>query len=106
MTTNHGDWHTVVVTVDGENDDGTPLLDYELAHVDSCAPPEFPAAWSEARCHLEHLIWEWASDHAEDFGIPTAPGTYRMRAWSEPGHWYGPHWEDPDEGVEIDDTRP
>lgn len=102
MTITYTEWHTVTVQADGENEDGTPCLDYELAHVDSCSPP---APWNElpqARCHLEHLIWELASDHAEDYGIPTAPGTYRMRAWSEPGHWYGPHWEDPDEGFEID----
>lgn len=101
--TTYGEWHTVTVLIDGENEDGSPCVHYELAHVESCAPP---APWNElphARCHVEHLIWEWASDHAEDFGIPTEPGTYRMRAWSEPGHWCGPHWEDPDEGIEVDD---
>ena len=104
MSVTYGEWHTVTVTVDGENEDGSPCLHYDLAHVDGCDPPPM---WNElppARCHLDHLIGEYASE-PDEYGIPTEPGTYRMRAWSEPGHWYGSHWEDPDEGVDVDTIR-
>ncbi|MFD3426111.1 hypothetical protein [Nocardia fluminea] len=106
MTT-YGEWHTVTVLVDGENEGGTPCLHYELAHVDSCAPPappEPPAIWPDARCHLEHIIWE-SSAYPDLYGIPTEAGTYRIRAWYSPAEWGGSYCSDPEDGIEIDDEE-
>lgn len=107
MTT-YSEWHTLTVAHDGENEDGTPCLNYELAHADNCPadtvpdPDEFPCL--EPRCHLELLIREWSHMH-EEYGIPTEPGTYRARSWYSPGEWYGASYCEPEDGIEIDDEQ-
>lgn len=101
-----GAWHTLTVAHDGEEEDGTPLLDYDLAHPDTCPPAETPAepqVWPAPRCHLDHIIQESSGD-PDEYGVPTEPGSYRLRAWATPGHWCGSYYSDPEDGIEIDET--
>lgn len=109
MTITYSEWHTLTVTLDGENHDGTPYLDYDLAHAESCPPATAPDPdshhWPDPRCYLEHFIREWADEHAEDYGIPTKPGTYRARIWYQPGYWSGSYYCEPEDGIEIDEDQ-
>ncbi|MFR9773106.1 hypothetical protein [Nocardia sp. SC052] len=102
--TTYGEWHTLTVGFDGE-EDGKPLLDYTLDHPDTCAPADTapdPHHWPEPRCHLDHIIREFAGE-PDVYGIPPEPGTYRMRAWASPGQWFGSYYSDPEDGIEIDE---
>lgn len=103
--TRYSPWHTLTVTIDGENYDGTPRLDYDLAHPGDCPhqEPTYPEDHHGSPCYLAYLIGERV-DQAEDWGIPTAPGAYRARAWYEPGEWYGAHYCDPDDGIEVEEA--
>lgn len=111
VTTTYSDWHTLTIEPDGENDDGSPLMDYTLAHPDSCAHhsepedaaglPEFVPAYE---CWLAELVGEF-SDCPDYIGLPTEPGTYRLRAWGTAGDWSGPHYIEPDSGIDISEAR-
>ncbi|MFC9874836.1 hypothetical protein [Nocardia salmonicida] len=100
---NYDAWHTLTVEHDGEDEDGAPMLDFTLDHPD-CPPGEplytdGPFVMVRGpRCHLGQIIDEWGH-MPDEYGIPTEPGEYRLRAWFWPGDGYV---SEPDEGIEVE----
>ncbi|WP_280320092.1 hypothetical protein [Nocardia wallacei] len=103
MTTSYGEWHTLTVELDSEDDDGNPAPGYALDHPDSCPPPAGPDnEFYMYQCWVDDLVGEFA-DQPGIVGLPTEPGVYRIRAWGTSGDWVGSHYIEPDSGVEVDE---
>ncbi|MGV9836662.1 hypothetical protein ACWDUL_21075 [Nocardia niigatensis] len=100
ITTTYSEWHTLTVEFDGEDDDGKPLPLYSLDHPASCRTPES----DPDECWLAAEIVAEFADFPHLVGLPTEPGSYRIRAWGTSGDWAGPHYIEPDCGVNIDRT--
>lgn len=99
MTVSYGPWHTLTVTADGEDEDGKPMLDYDIEHTAECTPlgpdGEPVGGWAY-RCAVEMWLYECGD-------WPTEPGTYRVRSWSTPRGWAGSEPVDADGGIEYDE---
>ncbi|MCM6777895.1 hypothetical protein NDR87_31645 [Nocardia sp. CDC159] len=98
----YGEWHTLTIKIDGEDEDGQPALDYKLDHPESCQriPVEGWADMHQFDCHEAELVAEF-EDYPDDIGLPTEPGSYRIRGWATPGNWAGANYVEPAAGVEV-----
>lgn len=94
MSEHYGEWHTLTVGFDGE-EDGKPLLDYTVEHPVGCPP-------AGGDCWLEYLVGEF-HDSPDIVGLPIAPGVHRVRAVGVDGSWAGAHYIEPDSWIETDD---
>lgn len=96
MTIQWDPWHTVTVTGTvnyevGPDEDPDYDLEFEVAH------PEPHENGCPENCMTQQEI-----DQGAD-GLPTEPGTYRIRAWGE--HWPATMAGDPaefDGGIEVE----
>lgn len=102
VTESHGEWHTLTVEMDSEDDDGNPAPSYDLAHPESCLPPAGPDAdFYMYQCWVDDLVGEF-NDHPDLIGLPTAPGVYRVRASGTSGGWSGCYYIEPDSWIEAE----
>ncbi|WP_107661244.1 hypothetical protein [Nocardia suismassiliense] len=97
----YGEWHTLTIDLDGEDAEGNPGPGYSLDHPDSCPRPDPTDFHPAYDCWLADLVGEFA-DCPDLIGLPTTPGVYRARAWGTLGSWAGPHYVEPESGVEIE----